>query len=172
MDPTTKSQPAADADQPTIRSLQAGDRAALENLLARIPQFDPQDVAIAGELLAITLDQPDQKDYRFLVAAAADGTVQGFICYGPTPLTEGTYDLYWIGVDPGCAGLGLGTRLLREMEARLRAAGARLVVIETASTPAYAAARSFYLKNGCRLAETLRDFYRPGEHRLTYTRCL
>ena len=25
----------------------------------------------------------------------------GYICYGKRPLTDWTYDLYWIAVDPG-----------------------------------------------------------------------
>jgi len=38
--------------------------------------------------------------------------LHGYACYGPTPLTQGVYDLYWIVVDPQLSGKGFGRYLL------------------------------------------------------------
>jgi ribosomal protein S18 acetylase RimI-like enzyme len=87
----------------------------------------------------------------------------GYVCYGPTPMTEGTFDLYWIAADPAVRGQGIGAGLVRAMEADLRARKARVVRVETSATEAYGPTRRFYeaLQYGeeCRF----REFYRPGD---------
>ena len=94
------------------------------------------------------------------------------MCFGPTPLTQGTFDLYWIAVDPACCARGVGTRLLLAAEEVMRSQYGRLVLIETSSGGGYELTRQFYLKNGYTLAETIPDFYRPGEDRVTFTKYL
>ena len=153
-----------------IRKAIREDRSALDQLLSKITVFDAEDRAIAIELLDIYLEDPAQEDYKFFVASDEDSQMIGYICYGPTPLTEGTYDLYWIAVDPQYAGQGVGTLLMRQLESILKANHGRLIVIETSSSQQYALTRQFYLKNGYVLAETIKDFYRPGEDRVTFVK--
>ncbi len=156
----------------TLRSLSPADRPALRRLLSRIEEFSPDDQSLAMELVEIALDQPDQKEYDFFIAASGGDEVAGFVCYGPTPLTEGTFDLYWIAVDPDFAGNGIGSLLLKTTEDAVTGRQGRLMLIETSSNPAYENTRRFYLKNGYRLAETIQDFYRDGEDRVTYVKRL
>ena len=153
-----------------IRKAIREDRSALDQLLSKITVFDAEDRAIAIELLDIYLKDPVQEDYQFSVAFDHDSQMIGYLCYGPTPLTEGTYDLYWIAVDPQYAGQGVGTLLMRQLESILKANHGRLIVIETSSSQQYALTRQFYLKNGYVLAETIKDFYRPGEDRVTFVK--
>jgi len=155
-----------------IRKAIREDRSALNQLLSKITVFDAEDRAIAIELLDIYMDDPAQEDYQFFVASGDDERVIGYVCYGPTPLTEGTFDLYWIAVDPQYAGQGVGTLLVRQVETTLKEDGGRLIVIETSSHPHYALTRRFYVKNGYVLAETIKDFYRPGEDRVTFVKYL
>ena len=154
-----------------LRTLISSDRVDLAQLLERVPNFEEDDRAIAMELVVTALDQPEQKDYCFLIAEDGDVLV-GYACYGPTPLTDGTFDLYWIAVDPQCAGQGIGTLILKAMEEQIQRMGGRMIVIETSSAENYAQTQQFYLKNGYELAETIRDFYRPGEDRVTYLKRL
>lgn len=156
----------------TIRLTTPDDRPALASILDSIPGFNEEDAAIALELLDIYLNQPAQKDYVFFTALDQEGQVSGFLCWGPTPLTLGTFDLYWIVVAPRSFGKGVGKLLLDRFEGAVRELGGRLIVIETSSAPGYSQARRFYLKHNYQLAETLRDFYQPGEDRLTYTKYL
>jgi len=155
-----------------IRKAIREDRSALKQLLSKITVFDAEDRAIAIELLDIYLEDPAQEDYKFFVASDEDSQMIGYICYGPTPLTEGTYDLYWIAVDPQYAGEGVGTLLMKQLESTLKANYSRLVVIETSSSQQYELTRRFYMKNGYCLAETIKDFYRPGEDRVTFVKYL
>jgi ribosomal protein S18 acetylase RimI-like enzyme len=153
-----------------IRSLQDQDRRLIQMLLSHIPSFDAEDQAIALELVNFAIDQPDQKDYSFFMAINREDQLVGYACFGPTPLTRGTYDLYWIAVDPAWSSKKIGTRLLKAVEECIRSNQARMLLIETSSGQNYERTRRFYVKNGYELVETIPDFYRPGEDRMTYVK--
>jgi ribosomal protein S18 acetylase RimI-like enzyme len=150
-----------------LRPLERSDRAPIERILRATGVFSEAEVAIALELV----DAPRDAGYRFLVAEL-EGAVAGYACFGATPLTLGTHDLYWIAVDPALHGRGIGADLLAAVEATLRAEGARLLLIETASKPAYDATRAFYLARGCREVARVPDFYAPGDDKVIYARRL
>lgn len=98
-----------------------------------------------------------------------NGVLAGWACWGRTPGTLGTFDLYWIVVDPAAHGQGLGSLLIGAMERRI-AGRARLVLIETSGRADYAGTRSFYERHGYRLTATIPGFYAPGDDRVTYAR--
>lgn len=146
---------------PVLRRLQARDRLPIEEMVAKDGLFLPEERAVALELVDSALAEPGG-DYRVLVAEF-EGRVAGYICYGPTPMTEGTWDLYWIVTHPDARGLGIGRTLAEAMERELRGLGARLVRVETSRTEAYGAAQSFYTRLGYPVVAELRDFYKPGD---------
>jgi ribosomal protein S18 acetylase RimI-like enzyme len=111
------------------------------------------------------------REYAGLVAEL-HGRVVGVLAYGETPMTVGTYDLYWIASDPDLRRRGIGAALLQAMEADLRRRGARLVRIETSGTPAYDATRAFYERFQFGETARLPDFYRPGDDLVIFTRRL
>ncbi|MBN2206478.1 MAG: GNAT family N-acetyltransferase [Candidatus Aminicenantes bacterium] len=153
-----------------IRPLTRNDREAVLRLLAGTGMFTEAEIAVAEEQLDIFLTQPAQKDYDIVVVADEAGGVAGFLSWGPTPLTEGTYDLYWMAVAPNRQGRGYGKALVRWLEDRARAANGRLIVIETSSQPKYHPTRAFYLGLGYNEAARIPDFYKPGDARVIYTK--
>jgi ribosomal protein S18 acetylase RimI-like enzyme len=92
------------------------------------------------------------------------------VCYGATPGTDRTYDLYWIAVHPAYQGSGGGTLLLEEVERRLRHREARLLAVETSSREDYSSTRRFYQARGYSEAARIADFYAPGDDRVIYTK--
>jgi ribosomal protein S18 acetylase RimI-like enzyme len=145
-----------------VRALAPDDRAAIARLVARDGLFTPDEIAVALELVDAAVARPDG-DYRVLVAEAPDGAVAGYVCYGPTPMTDGTFDLYWIVTDPERRGRGVARALVVAMEAALRAAGGRMVRVETSISDGYGEARRFYERIGYPVVATLPDFYRAGD---------
>jgi D-alanine-D-alanine ligase len=157
----------------TVRGLVAGDRPGLAALLERTPQFRPDEVAVALELIDVALDKPDQHDYRFRVVVDERQQPLGYACYGPTPMADGVHDLYWIVVDPDHQGRSLGRRLVEAVEADLASAPqARLLIIETSSTGLYDSTRGFYHRIGCHEMARLVDFYRVGDDKVIYAKPL
>ncbi len=144
-------------------------RAPLERLTAATGLFRPDEVAIAVQLLDDALAGDD--DYRFL-GAYADDVLVGYACWGPTPGTTGTFDLYWIVVDPARQGKGVGTTLLHAVENKLRGDDGRLIVVETSSRPEYAPTRAFYERRGYAQAARLPGYYAPGDDLVIYLKDL
>jgi D-alanine-D-alanine ligase len=82
---------------------------------------------VALEVLDSYMEHPG-KDYHALGAFTHRDVLLGYACYGPTPCTAGTWDLYWIAVSGEARGRGIGTLLMEEIERRLVDLDARLVV--------------------------------------------
>lgn len=144
-------------------------RAPLERLVRGTGLFRESEVRTAVELLDEALAGDD--DYRFVGAFDGDA-LAGFACWGPTPGTEGTHDLYWIVVDRARQGGGIGSALLAHVERTLAAGGARLVVVETSSRADYAATRGFYEARGYTRAAVLPGYYAPGDDLVIYLKDL
>lgn len=144
-----------------IRPVAPTDRPQLEDLLKRIETFTPDEVACALELIDAAL-QPANRDYVVRVAARGDKVV-GYVCYGPTPMTDGTYDLYWVASDPAVRGQGVGAALVSAMEGDLRRKQGRVIRVETSAMEAYGPTRGFYAAMLYREEARFRDFYKPGD---------
>ena len=145
-----------------LRPLTRTDRDRLINLLHATGVFTREEIDIARELIDVVLDQPHQQDYVVTVFEE-EGRVAGYYCLGPTPGTDGTFDLYWIAVDPALQGKGLGAMLDRHAEAYVRSRHGRLIIAETSSTSRYDRTRAFYAHRGYTEVSRIRDYYRPGD---------
>jgi len=122
-------------------------------------------VTVAEELIDCYLEDPLDSGYHILVAQV-DSTVAGYICYGPTPLTEGTWDIYWVAVVQEKQGKGIGGTLMKSAEKEIVKANGRLSIIETSSTPAYEKTRHFHLSQGYQIIARIPDFYAPRDDKL------
>lgn len=145
-----------------IRPMINEDRQEIVRILNHTPEFSRQEVKVAGELIDAFLEKGASSDYHILVAVT-DLKAVGYICYGETPLTEGTWDIYWIAVSPERKRQGLGHALLEAAEEKIREAGGRLVLIETSSQDEYRGTRDFYEDRGYGLIAHIPDFYTPGD---------
>ncbi len=155
-----------------VRTLRGGDRSAVVSLLEALQQtrvFTATEVRTALELIDEWLEQGEGSDYLTYVLEDA-GRVRGYVCYGPTPLTDSTYDLYWIAVDPSMHGQGYGWRLLTWAEADILRRGGRLVLIETSSQDANQSTIRFYERARYDLAARIRNFYRAGDDKLVFAK--
>lgn len=173
-----------------IAPLAGGNRPRLVEILRAARVFRPDEVDVALELFDETYgaargtgdagrradvgESPESPildpAYRFLGAFDGDGVLLGYACYGPTPGTDRTYDLYWIAVHPSAQGTGAGTRLLEDVERRIQDEQARLLVVETSSRDDYEATRGFYRARGYAVAAELGNFYAPGDDRVIFTK--
>jgi len=153
-----------------IRPMMPEDRGAVAAIIESAGNFNGAEVTCALELVDIYLQNSTQEDYRILVAENAVSQVQGYTCWGPVPLTRGTFDLYWIATHPGARGSGFGRALLNHVEAAVREEAGRLLVIETSSKESYGNTVGFYRRMGYEEASRIRDFYDVGDDKLTFVK--
>ncbi len=151
-----------------IRAMRADDKTIVMDIIRETGFFTADEVQVAEELIDIYLNDPKQKDYRVVVVEDPSGRTVGYLTWGPTPMTDGTYDIYWMAVAPSTQGRGYGKLLLGTIEAEIGSAGGRLIVIETSSQPKYHPTREFYLRLGYKEVARIPDFYRVGDDRIIY----
>jgi ribosomal protein S18 acetylase RimI-like enzyme len=144
--------------------MSAADKPALMRILKNTPEFKPFEVTVAEELVDYYLSDGVKSGYNILIAE--DEGVAGYVCYGETPCTVGTWDIYWIAVSQQQRGKGIGKLLDAAAETAIRNAHGRLAFIETSSTPFYENTRRFYLGRGYEQVARIPDFYMPGDDKL------
>jgi ribosomal protein S18 acetylase RimI-like enzyme len=163
-------------DRPRVRDILLGTTVFREEEIdVAIELFDEvfgAPMSVEGAVMQVKTAPPVSTDYFFLGAFTPEEVLAGFACYGPTPGTDRTYDLYWIAVDPATQGSGCGTILLNEVERRLKGLNGRLVVVETSSRSDYKNSRGFYIRRGYTEAARACDFYAPADDRITFTKRL
>lgn len=151
-----------------LRPLVPADRARVDVITRAVGLFRDDEIPVALEVFEATAAATDTYEG---VAAERDGTLVGWAAWGPVPCTLGTYDLYWIVVDPHLHRAGVGGALLTAMEQAI-GGRARQVVVETAGRADYAATRAFYERHGYRVAARIPDYYAPGDDLITFVKRL
>ena len=155
-----------------IRLLVEKDRAGLLSMLIRTRSFTSEEIDVAMELIDIVLKDLTQKDYKIHCMVDDQDQVIGYVCYGRTPMTQGTFDLYWIAVDPDFQRQGAGSTLLDCLEEMVKTNGGRMILADTSTIPHYDETRRFYLKNGFQEVARVPDYYFPGNDRITFCKRL
>jgi ribosomal protein S18 acetylase RimI-like enzyme len=148
-----------------VRPMIARDKPAVIHMLRNMPEFNPAEVVVAEEVLDDYLRDSVRSGYHVFIAETGSSIV-GYICYGPTPLTEGTWDIYWLAVAPNQQRKGIGKSLLTFAEGNIKETGGRIAIIETSSKPEYEATARFYQTLGYELACHIADFYAPNDDKL------
>jgi D-alanine-D-alanine ligase len=162
----SKPPPVRYRSRPTAR-----DAAALRRLVAATRVFYRAERAIALELLVERLRRGRKSGYSFFFADRGSELV-GYCAWGAVPLTERSYDLYWIAVAPSAQGQGLGQALLRLAERAVARRGGGNLYIETSSRRVYDRTRRFYRDAGYAHVARLRDFYAPGDHKIMFCKVI
>jgi ribosomal protein S18 acetylase RimI-like enzyme len=153
------------------RSPSPADRARLIEIISEGAVFRPEEVSCAIELLDGALAQAEGNTYEALVALAdEDARPIGYACFGATPMTEGTFDLYWLVIATEARGRGLGQALVGAVEDHLRARGVRLIRVETSSLEGQGGAARFYARAGYRQVGLIAGFYRHGDDLITFAK--
>jgi ribosomal protein S18 acetylase RimI-like enzyme len=152
----------------TIRSATNDDSLEILRIASGEPLFSPEENACVAELLQDYYQREDHNGYYFLTALI-DDQVAGFACFGPTPLTRGTFDLYWLSVASAFKKQGIGRLLVQQVVQRISTLNARLLLADTSGRKEYAPTRAFYERQGFKRAAQIKNFYAPGDDLVMYT---
>ena len=155
----------------TVRLAYHNDEAVVLDIIERTEFFRPVEIDIAREVFVEAAQAKESCTYQSFVAEI-NKKVVGWICFGVTPCTLGTYDIYWIAVDSSTQRQGIGRYMLDFAQKKIEEQKGRLMVIETSGTPRYEPTQQFYEKNGFFQAARIPDFYAPKDDKLIYLKTL
>jgi D-alanine-D-alanine ligase len=154
-----------------IRFSKAEDRDEILRFTEATGHFRPGELTIAAEVLDDALlagPQGHYQSYTFI----KNNRPAGWVAFGPTPCTIGTFDIYWIVVSPDFQRQGIGRALMEHAEQLIRAKDGRLLIIETSGAELYSATRGFYHAVGFQEKSCIPDFYAVGDPKVVYTKPL
>ena len=117
-------------------------------------------------MIADFLNNPDSTDIWFTTVLDNQPISIGYCA--PERMTEGTFNLYAIAVNPGYQGKGLGKAMMEFIEDLLRKAGHRILLVETSGTADFELTRSFYRKCNYTEEAKIRDFYTEGDDKVVF----
>lgn len=152
--------PATPADTPTLCALTAGTGV-----------FKPHEIDVLREVLDEFHAGSTGPDHAAVVAEDG-GRIVGYAYYAPDVMTDRTWYLYWIAVDAGVQGRGVGRAIMRHVEDDVRARSGRLMLIETSSLPHSEGTRQFYTRIDYEVTGVIRDFYSDGDSMVVFRKRL
>lgn len=130
----------------------------------------PDGTAELAAVLAACLNGEQGPDHVWL--ADDEGGLQAVAYVAPERLTDGTWNLYLIAVQPGAQNRGRGTALLRHVEELLQARGARVLIVDTSGLPEFERTRAFYRKCGYDEEARIRDYWKAGDDKIVFRKAL
>jgi ribosomal protein S18 acetylase RimI-like enzyme len=148
----------------SVRDAHAADIPVIEAVIRGVGLFTPDEAdGFAGSLPAHVGQPGDGR--RWLLAD--DGAGAALVAPEPAP---GVWNLLFLGVQPEARRRGVARALIGEVERRLRAQGARMLLIDTSTAPPMEAARRLYAALGYERVALISDYWGPGDGKLTFRR--
>lgn len=141
---------------------------AVSGILNSTGFFYDFEVDIAAELAQENFEKGEEKSGYYFTIVENEGKPVAFSCYGKTPCTAASYDLYWIAVHQNQKGSGIGKILMKMLTEHIAQLGGKNIWIETSGRPLYEPTRQFYLKYGCELMAELPEFYGENDPKLIF----
>ncbi|MFA6636898.1 MAG: N-acetyltransferase [Candidatus Omnitrophota bacterium] len=131
--------------------------------------FRDKEIDVLEELIDEMLSGKETT-YRVL-SSDSGGELTAFVIFGRTPLTDLSWDIYWLVVPPEHQGKGLGRKILSDAERIMTEENSEAVIrVETSTREEYAPARRFYAARGFREVGVIEDFYSRGDGLAIYAK--
>ncbi|MEM7664809.1 MAG: GNAT family N-acetyltransferase [Pseudomonadota bacterium] len=149
-----------------IRPLVRGDLDRVAFLVEANEMFPPEML----EEMTTPYFAGESDAHRWLVFD--ESGVQAVAYYVPEQLTDGTWNLLLIAVDPKVHGKGIGSAVMRYVEAHLKEQGIRVLLVETSGVPEFERTRGFYDMLGYGREACIRDYYAAGDDKVIFRKAL
>lgn len=146
----------------TTRAMSRSDLKAVLSILDNTGLFPSEMLAEMAEPFL------NEAKPHFWLAACEGHDILGFAYCEPERMTDGTYNLLAIAVDPDRQSGGIGQLIVTAVEQAVRALKGRVLLVETSSLPEYERTRSFYDQLGYDREAVIREFYAEGEDKVVF----
>jgi ribosomal protein S18 acetylase RimI-like enzyme len=154
----------------TIRAANMADRAALLDLQISAGMFTADDIAPVADILDACLSGENGPDHRWVVFD--DEGFRGAAYYTAEVVSDRVWNLLMIAVLPDAQGQGIGEQLISHVETELRAAGQRILIVETSSTDQFDKTRDFYVRLGFTEEGRISHYYGDDQHKVIFAKAL
>jgi ribosomal protein S18 acetylase RimI-like enzyme len=132
--------------------------------------FQPHETEELDRMLSEHFDRETHSPEIWLVDD--DRGLVGIAYVAPERMTDGTWNLYLIGIHPDRQRQGRGAALLAHIERMLIERGVRVLLVETAGTENFEYVRSFYRQGGYDEEARIREFYAAGVDKIVFRKVL
>lgn len=127
-----------------------------------VKAFRDNELEILKQVLEDSQNNP-QTTYNALLEIL-NNELAGFLVYGRTPLTEYSWDIYWLIVHRDFQRKGIGRKLIERAEVCIVAKSPNAVVrVETSTKKEYSAAHGLYKRARFQEIGKLPNFYADGD---------
>ncbi len=151
----------------TIRTAIIEDIPYLKKVLDSIDLFPS---SMLENMISDYLENPNTEDI-WITALEEDTPIAIAFC-GPEQLTNGTYNLFAIGIEKSMQGKGIGKKVMAFIENLLVQKGKRLLIVDTSGTSEFELTRKFYEQIGYTKEAIIRDFWDKGDDKVVYRKSL
>ena len=129
--------------------------------------FYESELRMLGDLLE-QIRNKTSKNYTLFDEREGEH-ILGFVVFRKTPMTDHSWDIYWLVVDKDRHRKGIGKKLLKRVEEFIVANDEKAIIrVETSSHRDYACAVDFYSKTGFAPVGTIPDFYEKDDDLLIF----
>ena len=118
------------------------------------------------DMISDYLNNPDSEDIWFTFIDKNLPVGVGYCA--PEKFTEGTYNLYAIGVKKELQGQGIGRQMMKFIEDHLKETKKRILIVETSSGDDFKLTREFYKKIDYEEIATIKDFWKEGDDKIIF----
>jgi len=146
-----------------IRKIVQGDLDGLKEVLNSIELFPSE---MLDDMISDYFNNPVSEDIWF--TKTENGKPISIAYCTPEKLTEGTYNLYAIGVKNDKQGKGIGSEMMTYIENLLKKKGHRIIIVDTSGTDDFKLTRKFYESLNYNKEATIRDFWKKGDDKVIY----
>lgn len=148
-----------------IRKTKSQDIPALQKVLDETQLFP-------SELLPDMVEDFLSSGESIWMTAEDSGKAIGFCFASPEAFTQGTWNMLAIAVLPERQGSGAGSKILAALELHLSQQDQRILIVDTSGTAEFTQTREFYRKNGYAEEARIREFWAPGDDKVTFRKAL
>jgi len=146
-----------------IRMVVKSDLTDLKKVLDSIDLFPS---AILDEMIFDYFNNSETQEIWFTALEKNNPIAIGFCA--PEKFTEGTYNLYAIGVRSDKQGKGIGSKMMKYLENYLKEKGHRILIVDTSGTDDFKLTRTFYEKLNYHKEAVIRDFWAQGDDKVIF----
>jgi len=146
-----------------IKMVAKEDLPELKSVLDSIDLFPSE---MLDDMISDYFSNPESEEMWFTTLENMKPVAIGYCA--PEKLTEGTYNLYAIGVKSNLQGKGLGSKMMGFVENKLKDRGARVLIVDTSGSDDFALTRKFYEKLDYSKEAVIRDFWDEGDDKVVY----